>query len=96
MDSRLIKGRISSEVKSKVVLEALREVQTLSQIGSRYKVSPAQICKWKKLAVGSLQEAFSGKGNRDLQEREELVRDLYEQIGRLNVENGWLKKRLQL
>ncbi len=33
MDSRLKRGRISSEVKSKVVLEALREVQTLSQIG---------------------------------------------------------------
>ncbi len=96
MDSRLKRGRISSEVKSKVVLEALREVQTLSQIGSRYKVSPTQISQWKKLAVGSLHEAFSGKGNRDTQEKEELVRDLYEQIGRLKVENDWLKKRLQL
>ena len=42
MDSRLKRGRISSEVKSKVVLEALREVQTLSQIGSRV----ARLGRW--------------------------------------------------
>lgn len=96
MVMRLKKGKISSDVKAKVVLDALKEEKTLSQIGSQYKVSPAQICQWKKMAVTNLQLAFSGKGQRDLQEKEELVRDLYEQIGRLKVENEWLKKKLQL
>jgi transposase len=96
MGIRLKKGKISSEMKAKVVLEALKEEQTLTQIGSRYKVSPAQVCQWKKQAVANLQLSFSNKATRDLQEKEDLVRDLYEQIGRLKVENEWLKKKLQL
>jgi transposase-like protein len=96
MVTRLKKEKIGSDVKAKVVLDALREEQTLSQLGSRYKVSPAQICQWKKQAVANLQSTFSKKGHKDLQEQEDLVRDLYEQIGRLKVENEWLKKKLQL
>jgi transposase-like protein len=93
---KLKKGKIGSDVKAKVVLDAFREEQTLSQLGSRYKVSPAQIGQWKKQAVANLQLTFSGKGHKETQAKEELVRDLYEQIGRLKVENEWLKKKLQL
>ena len=93
---KLKKGKISSDVKAKVVLDALREIETLSQIGSRHKVSPAQICQWKKHAVANLPLSFSNRASKERQEQEDLVNDLYQQIGRLKVENDWLKKKLQL
>ena len=96
MGTRLKKGRIGSETKTKVVLEAFREDKTLSQIGSQFKVSPAQISIWRKQAISNLHLTFSTKGNRDAEVNEELVRSLYEQVGRLNVENSWLKKKLQM
>ena len=49
--------------------------------------------KWRRGALAGLPAVFSnGAGKRDESEAR-LREQLYEQIGRLKVENDWLKKK---
>ena len=89
-----MKKRISPDLKSKVVLEALRQNRTMTEIASTFGVSPSQIVQWKKVGLEHLKGAFSNKRSSALEEHKELVEVLYGQVGRLKVENEWLKKKL--
>lgn len=84
--------RHSAEFKTKVVLAALREDKTQSQLASEFGIHPLQITQWKKMAVESLPEVFGAQRGRTAAEQEELERPLYERIGRLETELTWLKK----
>ena len=54
---------------------------------------PNLVSLWKKQALESLPEAFVDKrGGRGSEDRE-LTERLYQQIGRLQVELEWLKKK---
>ncbi len=83
----------SAELKSRVALEAIRGVSTVQEIAGKYEVHPTLVAKWKKEALAGLPGVFSnGSGKRDKSE-ERLREQLYEQIGRLKMENDWLKKK---
>ena len=83
----------SAELKSRVALEAIRGVSTVQEIAGKYEVHPTLVAKWKKEALEGLPGVFSnGLGKRDKSE-ERLREQLYEQIGRLKMENDWLKKK---
>ncbi len=83
----------SAELKSKVALAAIRGVSTVQEIAGKYEVHPTLVAKWKKEALAGLPDVFSnGASKRDASE-ERLRERLYEQIGRLKVENDWLKKK---
>ena len=86
--------RHSSEFKAKVVLAALREDKTQSQLAAEFGVHPLQISQWKKQLVNQLPELFGSRPTRSLLEQEELEKRLYEKIGRLETELDWLKKKL--
>lgn len=79
------------EFKAKVVLNALKEDQTLNQLSSEFGVSPVQISQWKKQAREGLPETFRGKGQP--LDVDALTAPLYEEIGRLKMEVEWLKKK---
>ena len=83
-------------LKAKVALEALKGEKTIAQLSSQYGVHPNQIGKWKKDLLARLPEMFSGKWRKEHKTDEELVEELYKQIGQLKVENDWLKKKSQL
>ena len=83
----------SKAEKAKIALEAIRGELTLSQIASKYKVHTTQIHNWKKQALAQLPEAFSGKAKQVQSDHESELASLYEQIGRLKVENAFLKKK---
>ena len=51
---------------------------------------------WKKQALESLPEVFVGKRDRSRDEEAALRDWLYQQIGQLQVELEWLKKRLAI
>ncbi len=82
--------------KAKIALEAIKCDLTLSQIASKYQVHSTQINTWKKRALEQLPEAFSTKAKRIKAEHHVEVSELYEQIGRLKVENEFLKKKSEL
>ena len=79
--------------KARVVLEALRERRTMTELASYYKVHPTVIAKWKKQAVSSLPELFSDRRDREQQDHQALQEELYRQIGQLTMELDWLKKK---
>jgi transposase-like protein len=76
--------------KAKVAVEAIQGLKTVAEIARRYEVHPSQVNTWKKQAVEGLPLVFEG-GERD--ESDKLTASLYEQIGRLQVELQWLKKK---
>jgi len=90
-----MKRTYSSEFKAKAVLELLREEDTIGQISSKYEVHPTLLNKWRKAVIEGLPELLSDKRKRDTQikEHEELVTELYAQIGEITAKYNWLKKK---
>lgn len=93
-----IRKRHTNEYKAKVVLAALREDRTTSELASEYGVHPIQIGLWKKMVRACMARLFDAKGalNGHDKEQKALIEDLYGKIGRVEVENDWLKKKLGL
>jgi transposase len=82
--------------KSKIVIEAIKRELTIAQISSKYGVHSTQIQQWKKKGLEYLMNGFQNKVRSKHLDNEELIKQLYEQIGQLNVECNWLKKKSTL
>lgn len=90
----MARKRFSSEFKAKVALEAIKGEKTVAQLSSQYGVHASQINNWKKQAQERLVEAFEREGGRgNLKEAEAREDRLYQQIGKLQVEVEWLRKK---
>jgi transposase len=88
---------ISKAFKAKVALEALKGEKTISELASQFEVHPGQINTWKKQALEGLPELFERKNSQAAKESDTSSDRLFQQIGKLQVENEWLKKKsLQL
>jgi transposase-like protein len=85
--------RIDAGLKAKVALAAVREDCTASQLASKFGVHATQIGHWKRRLMERAVELFSDDRRREKEDQEALVADLYEQIGRLQMEQAWLKKK---
>lgn len=84
--------KLSADFKAKVALEALKEQQTLQQLAQKYELHPNQISQWKQEFLKNASVVFT-KGKK--KDREVVASaKLYEEIGRLKVENSFLKKSL--
>ena len=86
--------RHSAEFKAKVALEAIKGLQTASELASEYEVHPVQVSQWKRQLLDRLPEVFDwGRGAKDRRHAAQREAALYEQIGRLKMELEWLKKK---
>lgn len=83
----------SDSFKAKVALDAIKGVKTLAQLSSEYRVHQSQICSWKKLLLSNAAGIFASDNHRKSKSEEELTAPLYEQIGRLQMDLNWLKKK---
>ncbi len=83
----------SIEFKTKVGLEAIKEKQTIEEIARKYEVHPSVVKNWKKLVLDNVSNYFS-KGTKTNKITESEANELYAQIGKLKVENDFLKKKL--
>lgn len=82
--------------KAKIALEAVKGELTLAQISSKYGVHATQINAWKRQLLAHLPDAFSDKSKQEKVIHNNEVAELYEQIGRLKVENDFLKKKSEV
>jgi len=90
-----IRKSYSPRLKAKVALSALQEKQTLEELSSKYQVSSRQIQYWKKEVIDNLNLLFEHKRDQQLKEKDAIIKDLYEQVGKLKMEYEWLKKKLE-
>ena len=79
--------------KAKVVLELLKEQKTSAELASQHQVSCSQLRSWKAIATKGLTDLFTDKRKAHDRDREELIQELYRQLGRLNADLNWLKKK---
>ena len=86
----------SGAFKAKVALEAVKGDRTLNELAGHFEVHPSQIVQWKQRLVAGANDLFSGGGERDAAQEEELRGRLYQEIGQMKVELDWLKKKHEL
>jgi transposase-like protein len=85
----------TNSFKTKLVLEALKERETIQQLAVKYEIHPNQITTWKKQFLDNADAAFGQEGKNDeLQQARQQLDELYKQIGQMKVETDWLKKKL--
>jgi transposase len=80
-------------VGAKSPLEAVKGQRTANELASEFGVHVSQINIWKKRLLETLPEVFGGKRERREAQCEDERDRLYRQIGELQVELEWLKKR---
>lgn len=81
----------SNALKFKVAMETMLGNKTVAEISSEYDVAPSLIHKWKKQLKERGANVFAAQNTIKKHKDLEKVK-LYEQIGRLKVENEFLKK----
>jgi transposase-like protein len=83
--------KFTSEFKAKVAVEAVKNQQTLAELGLKFELSPVLISKWKIEFLENMSSVFE-KGIKNEEAQGPDVDELYAQIGKLKVENEFLKK----
>ena len=89
-----IKRKHSTSFKTKVALEMIKEKEPVSVICSRHSIHPNLARKWKDKALEILVTGFGKKSATEQKQKDELIEELYKQIGQLKVEMDWLKKNM--
>ncbi len=89
-----MRKRYGVKFKSKVALEAVKNDKTIAELSNKYEIHRDLIQKWKKTVIEGSSELFSTTKSKRSKNNEKVVDELYKQIGKLKVENDWLKKKL--
>ena len=84
----------SAGFKAKVAIEALKERESLAELSTKYEVSQSQISKWKQTFLDGSSSVFE-KGTKDTEVEDIDSERLYAKIGKLELENEFLKKNLK-
>ena len=56
----------SPELKARVAQEAIKGIETASEIGSRFGVHPQQVSDWKREAINRMSELFQSKRKNEI------------------------------
>ena len=84
--------KFNADFKARVAMEAIKGRKTAAEISSEFEVHSSQISHWKKQALDGLKNIFSSVYEKSNETLEKKVDKLYQQIGKLQVENEYLKK----
>lgn len=83
------------EYKARVAMEALKEDKTIAEISSEYEINANLVTKWKKQLKENMASVFIRKNEQE-PDAQRQIDNLHKEIGRIQVENSWLKKKLGL
>jgi transposase-like protein len=70
--------RYSTELKTRVALEAIKGYKTANEIAAEYGVHPTQIAQWKKQALDGLPSVFATRASEQQKSEEELIATAYQ------------------
>lgn len=82
----------SSAFKAKIGLEAMMGLKTIGQLARENKLHANQVTQWKRELNERLPHVFEKPGG-EVDDRDELIKELYSKIGQLTVEVEWLQKK---
>ena len=91
---RKTRRKFTSEFKSKVAIEALKERYSLSELAERFELHPNQISQWKQEFLEKSKDVFDKKSSKSKEDQVDLD-TLNTKIGQLEVERDYLKKNLK-
>jgi transposase-like protein len=86
----------SPQEKSEIVLEILREDQTLAEISKKYEIAQPVLSRWKADFINNMAAAFDKKGEnveKIKKQHEEEKEALIKKIGELSMDVDYLKKK---
>ena len=86
----------SPELKAKIAMEAISGRKTIQEFAADHAIHPIQVSQWKRQLLDGASEMFT-RGNKikDKDEGQAKEAELFKQIGRLQMELEWLKKKSQ-
>jgi len=89
-----MRKQFPDEFKAKVALAALKGDKTIAELAAEFEVHASQINTWKAAVKDRLADLFStpSGGASKMKEQKDLIEQLYKSVGRMQVENDWLKK----
>lgn len=82
----------TSGFKSRVVLEALQERETIQEIGKKHNIHPNQISTWKTQFLSRANSIFEKGAAKSDDDREKA--ELFKKVGELQMQVDFLKKVL--
>lgn len=85
--------KFSAGFKSKVALEAIKGLRTVNEIAAAYQVHPNQVSKWKKQLLERSAQVFDNGKQMSVNEKNKKIQQLYQDLGELQYEFNWLKKK---
>lgn len=87
--------KFSAGFKTRVVIEALKERNSIEDLAMKYELHPSQITTWKQEFLNNAHTVFdknkSGLVTGDTEKEKE---ELFKQIGVQVLEINWFKKKL--
>ena len=86
-----MKRSYDSKFKSRVALLALRDDKTIAEIAGEFQVHPNQVMQWKKKLLEGASGVFQTKSERRTANQGYTEDDLMKKIGRLEMENDFLR-----
>ena len=82
----------SADLKAKVAIEAIKGERTHSEIAQAFGVHPNLVSAWRKQALEQLPTLFKASAPLATASHDREKDELYRQIGRMKMENDFLKK----
>ena len=92
--------RHSAEIKTKAVLEAIKEDSTIAEVASKYDVHPKLLSQWKQEFLENATTVFNRKkkdkdAESDLKEKDKVIDELYKEVGQLTLKVNWAEKKIK-
>ena len=89
--------KFTSKFKSQVVIEALKERISMSELATKYEVHPNQNTTWKREFLDNADLAFGGdaESSSEISTLQQQKEELFKKVGELQMDNDFLKKSLK-
>jgi len=90
--------KFPDDFKAKVALAALKGDKTTAELSGEFEVHTTQINAWKAVLKERAAELFSSSSatHEIVKEQKDTIEELYKNVGQMQVENNWLKKKLRV
>ena len=83
----------TSAFKAQVALAALKGDRTINELAAHFGVHPTNIHTWRKQLLAGAEGVFTHGAQAASADSVAAQAELYEQIGRLQMELAWVKKK---